>query len=89
MRVVKIGAEWCSACLVMKPRWQEIEAENPWLETVFYDFDLNKEEVEKFNIKEEIPVFIFFDKEGNEFLRLSGEIEKEKLIEIISENKEK
>jgi len=33
MKVLKIGAVWCNGCLVMKPRWEELEKENPWLET--------------------------------------------------------
>jgi hypothetical protein len=32
---------------------------------------------------------VFLDKEGNEFMRLNGEVEKKKLIEIINQNKEK
>jgi hypothetical protein len=32
MHIVKIGAAWCSGCLVMKPRWAEIEKE--LLETI-------------------------------------------------------
>ena len=72
----------------MKPRWQEIETENPWLQTEYYDFDQDKEFVDKYHIANVLPVFIFLDKNGNEFLRLNGEIEKNKLIEIISQNKE-
>lgn len=89
MKVLKFGAVWCSGCLVMKPRWAEIEKENPWLENEYYDFDNSKEAVEKYAIKENLPVFVFMDKEGREFLRLSGEIEKEKLMEIINQNRER
>lgn len=89
MKVLKFGAVWCSGCLVMKPRWQEIEKENPWLKTEYCDFDENKEMVEKYNIKDVLPVFVFLDQEGNEFLRLQGEVEKKKLLEIIGKNKEK
>ena len=39
MKVIKIGAVWCNGCLVMRPRWQEIETENPWLTTEYFDFD--------------------------------------------------
>lgn len=90
MKVLKFGAVWCAACLVMKPRWAEIEKENEWLETEFYDFDQDKEIVDKYNIPSEvIPVFIFLDKEGNEMFRLNGEIEKQELIKVINENKDK
>jgi len=89
MKVLKFGAVWCSGCLVMKPRWKEIEEENPWLKTQYFDFDTDKEAVEKYQINESLPTFVFLDKDENEILRLSGEIEKEKLLEIISQNKEK
>jgi thiol-disulfide isomerase/thioredoxin len=89
MKVLKFGAVWCSGCLVMKPRWKEIETENPWLQTEYYDFDQDKEIVGKYHITNVLPVFVFLDKDGNEFLRLDGEIEKNKLIEIINQNKER
>ncbi|MGB4420572.1 MAG: thioredoxin family protein [Candidatus Saccharimonadales bacterium] len=89
MKVLKFGAVWCSGCLVMKPRWAEIEAENPWLETEMHDFDQDQEAVKEYNIDDKLPVFVFLDKNGDEFLRLTGEIDKEKLINIINENKDK
>ncbi|HBR80422.1 MAG: hypothetical protein UX09_C0032G0009 [Candidatus Uhrbacteria bacterium GW2011_GWE2_45_35] len=89
MKVLKFGAVWCPGCLIMKPRWKEIETENPWLETEYHDFDQEKEIINQFAINEVLPVFVFLDKEGREFLRLEGEIAKRKLLEIINKNKEK
>lgn len=89
MKVIKFGAIWCSGCLVMKPIWAEIEKENPWLKNEFYDYDLNKEMVEKYKIDDKLPTFVFLDKNNKEFLRLHGEISKDKLIKIIEENKTK
>lgn len=89
MKVLKFGAVWCPGCLVMKPRWKEIEMENPWLQTEYHDFDSDKEIVEKYNITNVLPVFVFLDKNGKEFMRLNGEIDKDKLIEIINQNKDK
>jgi thiol-disulfide isomerase/thioredoxin len=90
MKVIKIGAVWCSGCLVMKPRWEAIEKENPWLKTDYLDYDNDEEKVKKLKIKaERLPVFIFLDKRGQEFLRLSGEYSKDKLIGIINKNKGK
>lgn len=82
MKVLKIGAEWCSGCLVMKPRWKEIEAENPSLQTQYFDADEHPEIIEKYNIKD-FPMFIFLDKNGNEIHREFGEIEKEILLNLI------
>lgn len=90
MKVLKIGAVWCNGCLVMRPRWQEIEKENPSLVTEYYDFDKNKEIVDEYNINSgNLPVFIFLDKNGKETLRLSGEIEKKELLKTINENLDK
>jgi thiol-disulfide isomerase/thioredoxin len=89
MKVLKFGAVWCSGCLIMKPRWKEIESENSWLKTEYYEFDDSKEMVEKYKIDKTLPTFVFLDKNDNEFLRLNGEVEKEKLLEIINQNKER
>jgi thiol-disulfide isomerase/thioredoxin len=89
MKVIKFGAVWCSGCLVMKPRWAEIESENTWLQTEMHDFDQDKEAVEKYGITDILPVFVFLDKNGNEFMRLKGEVAKDKLVSIIKENKDR
>jgi len=90
MKVLKIGAVWCNGCLVMRPRWQEIEKENPWLKTQYFDFDKDKEIVKKYKIDSGVlPVFIFLDKNEKEFLRLNGEVEKEELIKVLLGNKNK
>ena len=87
MKVLKIGASWCAGCLIMKPRWGEIEREYPWLKTEYYDFDTDKHIVEKYATHDNLPVFIFLNNKDEEILRLSGEVEKEKLIEIINAHK--
>jgi thiol-disulfide isomerase/thioredoxin len=88
MKVLKFGAVWCNGCLVMRPRWQEIEKANPWLKTEYFDFDKDKEMAAKYNITSGVlPVFIFLDKEEKEILRLSGEVEKGKLLKIIYDQK--
>ncbi len=89
MKVLKFGAVWCSGCLVMKPRWAEIEKEHPWLKTEMYDYDADKQMVEKYKIDENLPVFVFLDKDNQEFLRLQGEQSKDELIKTILANKDK
>jgi len=89
MKVLKFGAVWCSGCLVMKPRWTEIEAENPWLQTEYHDFDNEKEIVNKYQIDDTLPTFVFLDKDDQEFLRLNGEVSKDELLKIIENNKNK
>jgi thioredoxin-related protein len=43
--------------------------------------------VKKYNINDKLPTFVFLDKDNNEFLRLYGEIEEDKLQKILDENK--
>lgn len=83
MKVLKFGAIWCSGCLVMKPRWREVEAENPWLETRYFEYDDSPEEVKKWAVGNNLPVFIFLDKNGNELARLTGEASKQELLVLI------
>jgi thiol-disulfide isomerase/thioredoxin len=89
MKVLKFGAVWCPGCLVMKPRWAEIEKENPWLDAEYHDYDEDKDFVTEYGIDDKLPTFVFLDKSGKEFMRLSGEIEKQRLLDIIIENKQK
>lgn len=89
MKVLKFGAVWCAGCLVMAPRWKEIEKENSWLEAEYFDFDENKEMVEKYGIDKNLPVFVYLDKDGKEFGRMSGEIDKKDLMKFLEENRDK
>ena len=86
MKVLKFGAVWCPGCLVMKPRWAKIEEELAWLETEYYDINEREDLVEKYQLID-YPVFVFLDKNGREFLRLSGEIDRKELRKIIIDNK--
>ena len=90
MKVIKIGALWCPDCLIMKPRWAEIEKENAWLETEYIDYDDEEEKAKSLmgEIKE-IPVFVFFDKDNKVLERLQGVVSKDILLKKINEYKEK
>lgn len=88
MKVIKIGAVWCNGCLVMRPRWAEIERENSWLKTEYLDFDNDRDRVKKYKVESgKLPVFIFLGKKGEEILRIAGEIEKKDLLKAINETR--
>ena len=87
MKVIKFSAEWCPACLVMKPKWAEIIGEAPWLEVINYDFDADIEAVDKYQVSEVLPAFIFLDKDSQEIMRLVGEVSGDKILEAIIEHK--
>ena len=89
MKILKFGAVWCPGCLIMKPRWQEIEREMPWLNTIYFDYDNDKEMVDKWQITNVLPVFIFVDSNNQEIVRLTGEPSKKKLLSLIDEYKDK
>jgi thioredoxin 1 len=82
MKVIKIGAAWCPECVIMKPRWAEIEHDMPELKTEFFDVDENPEIKAKYSV-DHIPSFIFFDNNDNETKRLRGLVEKDELINTI------
>ena len=82
MRVIKVSAVWCSACLIMNKIWKEIEKEEK-IEVESLDLDMNEEEVEKYNVGEKLPEVIFLDDSDNEIGRLIGEHTKEEILEYI------
>ncbi|MFC1755822.1 thioredoxin family protein [Patescibacteria group bacterium] len=89
MKVVKIGAAWCSGCIVMGPRWKNVEEEHPWLISEYFDYDNSPEAVEKYGLEQgKLPTFIFLDKEDNELERTSGEISEKKIVELITKYKD-
>ena len=81
MKIIKINAMWCSGCLSMKKMWKEIEEEYPDLDIINYDYDMDSDEVEKYNVGEILPIVIF-QKEKKE-KRLIGEKTKKEIIEVI------
>lgn len=83
MKIIKIGAIWCPGCLVMKKIWKNIEKNNE-LNIIELDYDLDKEEVEKYNIGNVLPVVIFLNDNEQELERLIGEQKEEKILEIIN-----
>lgn len=81
MKVVKINAIWCSGCLVMNKRWKNI-LKNQTIETINLDYDIDEDEVKKYNVGDILPVFIFY-KDDKEVVRTIGEVSEEELLKII------
>ena len=72
----------------MRPMLVEIEKEIPELKAEYFEADECPEILKKYDVKD-VPVFIFLDKNGNEFLRLQGLQNKEELVKIVKENIDK
>ena len=78
MKVVRINAMWCPGCLISKSIWKELENEYPKNEYIDYDYDLDEDEIEKYNVGDILPVVIIFDKD-KEVKRIVREKTKKEL----------
>jgi len=67
----------------MKKIWKEIEEEYPNLDITDLDYDMDEEEVNKYNPGDILPVIIF--KKNENEIRLIGERTKAEIIEKIKE----
>lgn len=81
MKIIRISAIWCSSCIIMKSRFNEI-IKNYNVEIIDYDYDLDEEEVNKFNVGNILPVYIKID-DKKEISRLVGEHSEEEIIDFI------
>ena len=59
MKVVKINAIWCGACLIMNKVWKRIMDERN-IETINLDYDIDEDEVRQYEVGNKLPVFIFY-----------------------------
>ena len=82
MKIIKIGAMWCPACLIMNKRLKEIES-NYSIDVINYDYDLDEDVVSKYNVGEVLPELIFIDESNQELKRLIGEQTIDNIVSII------
>ena len=87
MKIIKVGAIWCPGCLVMKRVWNNILKDND-LNITELDYDMDSEEVKKYDVGNVLPVVIIMDKDDNELERLIGEKKESELIEVINKYRE-
>ena len=82
MKIVKISAIWCGACLMMNKVWNKLKDNN--IELIELDYDMDEEEVKKYNPGDKLPVFIVYDND-KELLRLTGEFSYDEFINKLEE----
>ena len=95
MKIVQFHAMWCSACLIMKSRFGKIkDSISKDIEVLEYDYEMDDTEVQKWQIGNVLPVYIFLNEEGKEVKRICGEWtesellqEIEQLIEVVKNEK--
>ena len=85
MKVIKITAIWCTSCIIMNKVWKEIQ-EKYNFDTISYDLDMDEDEVEKYDVGDKLPVFIFQDDNNNELFRIIGEKKIEEMEKIMKEH---
>lgn len=78
MEVIRISAVWCSSCLVMKSRVNEVANELN-IHIIDYDYDIDVDMVDKYNVSDVLPVIIKGDK------RLVGEHTKKEIRKFLSD----
>ena len=81
MKIIMITAIWCSSCIIMKSRFNEVKKDKD-IEVISLDYDLD--DIEKYNVGEILPIFIK-EKDGKEIDRLIGEHSKEEIEKFIGE----
>lgn len=84
MKLIKIGAIWCSGCLVMNNVINKTLKQYQ-INYNEYDIDMDEEEAKKYNPGDVLPVFIVFDGE-KEIDRFSGEYSYEKFVSKLIED---
>ena len=84
MKIIRINAVWCPGCLSMKKIWKEINNEYNF-DITDYDYDMDEDKIEKYNVGEKLPVVIKLSDNGEEITRIIGEKTKEELLEFLGE----
>lgn len=79
MKIVRISAIWCSSCIIMKSRFNDIVKD---LDVEVIDLDYDTSDIEKYNIGDTLPVYIKIENDS-EIERLVGEHTKEEIKEFL------
>ena len=82
MKIIKVGALWCPACLITNKAINKIKEEYPDIVVEELDYDYDEDEVSKYNVGTKLPVLIFFE-DSKEVTRLIGEKNYKEIKEVI------
>ena len=86
MKVIKISAVWCSACIVMNKVWKDVKTSYSDIEFEELDLDFDEDEVKQYNVGDTLPVIIFIN-DSIEKERLIGEKTKGEICNFIERNR--
>lgn len=84
MKIIKIGALWCPACIITNNSLNDLKDNyNFELEELDYDFD----DIEKYNVGKILPVIIFYHND-KEIKRIEGEHSYDEIERIVCDEKD-
>ncbi len=72
MKVIRVGAMWCPACIKMNKYWNTVKEKYSDIEFSEFDLDMDEDEVGKLNIGNILPEIIVY-KDDKELGRIIGE----------------
>lgn len=81
MKIIRISAIWCPACIIMRPIYDDI-VKKYGFETKELDYDFD-EEVSTLDVGKKLPVAIVYDDNDNELTRICGEKKQTEIEKII------
>lgn len=84
MKIIKVSALWCPACLITNKALDKIKDEYKDIEIVSLDYDYDEEEVLKYNVGTILPELIFFIND-KEVKRIKGEKNYKEIKEVIGD----
>lgn len=83
MRLIKIGAIWCSGCLIMNNVISKT-LKNYKIDYQEYDLDMDEEESKSYHPGDVLPVFIVMDQD-KEVERFSGEYSYDDFVQKLKD----
>ena len=81
MEIVRVSAVWCSSCIIMKSRFNDVIKDKK-INVISLDYDTD--DIIKYNIGTTLPVYIKMDN-GKEIGRLKGEHTKGEIESFIGD----
>lgn len=84
MKIIKIGALWCPACLITNKALDKFISENNDVELINLDYDFDEEIVKNYNVGTTLPVLIF-EENNRELFRLTGEKNYDEIVKAVGE----
>ena len=85
MKIIKVGAMWCPACIVTNKYWKDLKNKYNSFEFIDLDLDMDEEEVKKLNIGSILPEIIVYDDNDKELKRIIGEKNKDEMEKAIGD----